>query len=66
LHPKTLQNDGLWGDFYGKRAKIHKSSEFCLQKINNFFAEILKKLLHFSFVFSIIVMRRGGKSHESV
>ena len=37
-----------------------------LQKINNFFATFLKKLLHFCHLYSIIVMLRGEKAHESV
>ena len=57
---------GFGALFYGKTANINQISIICLQKINNFSLEILKKLLHFSHLFSIIVMHRGGKAHESV
>ena len=40
-------------------------SQFVYKKLIDFSSKILKKLLHFAHIYSIIVMRRGEKSHES-
>ena len=45
---------------------VYNLKTICLQKINKIFLKKAKKDLHFAHIYSIIVMRRGGKAHESV
>ena len=67
LNSKNIIFEGFLPSFFMllKGAILTICSQFVYKKLIDFSSKILKKLLHFAHIYSIIVMRRGEKSHES-